>query len=111
MPHAHTPGPWTINQHEPCTVNAIYRNRENPLPFSICQVFGQNGEEAKANARLIATAPEMLEALQNVLRCAERDDVEKRRDMTGLNVHLTTRAVVAIRESITRATGRTLGKE
>ena len=65
---------------------------------------------SRLNTHLIAAAPEMLEALQNVLRCAERDDVEKRRDMTGLNVHLTTRAVVAIREAITRATGRERGE-
>jgi len=48
----------------PCTVNAIYRNRHNPLPFTICEVWGQTGDEATANARLIAAAPDMLAALE-----------------------------------------------
>lgn len=62
-------------------MDAVYRNRENKLPFSICQVWGQNGEEAKYNARLIASAPEMLAALlevqedyRDLLRASPTDD-------------------------------------
>lgn len=59
---AHTPGPWTINErHGGTTVLigastvAIAYDPEEPT---------QASETAKANARLIAAAPELLAALQ-----------------------------------------------
>ena len=70
----HTPGPW------------IVINAKNGLPYQICAIHGRDTEpgvvgkgilrwgsislpssgEGKANARLIAAAPEMLEALKVV---------------------------------------------
>ena len=74
----HTPGPW---------VHSITGSRmtdEYSQPFAVFQeghsnmiagVFGDvsGGEEvARENARLIAAAPDLLEALKGVLRVADR---------------------------------------
>lgn len=83
MEHKHTPGPWEITSHRPPY------SEENDFPgvgISIpdaelasgihedaIEVWGENSE---ANARLIAAAPELLEALRGVLRVADRATVE-----------------------------------
>jgi hypothetical protein len=65
----HTPGPWEVSRNN---AGAI------PLHFQPPEVFGRggnccvasnlgNGPESEANARLIAAAPELLEALQECL--------------------------------------------
>jgi hypothetical protein len=57
----HTPSPWTVEQDAFCfTVNADF----SPVAF----VTGDNAE-GRANARLIAAAPELLAALRE---CADR---------------------------------------
>lgn len=56
--NAHTPGPWAVNDDDPTEVVT----RHGRL-VAACHYRG----EAKANARLIAAAPELLEAL---LDCA-----------------------------------------
>lgn len=58
----HTPGPWHTNGGN------IYAQR-NPggIRTSICEVFRDAGYDAcRANARLIAAAPELLAALERV---------------------------------------------
>mgnify|MGYP001617764458 CR=1 FL=1 len=70
MTAQHTPGPWTV-EPEPdgwsVTTN-VY--------FLATVYFGHEGPkdtEASANARLIAAAPDLLAALQNVVRCIEAE--------------------------------------
>ncbi len=66
----HTPGPWTIEQFahpygktEDRTITS-YTRTGNPLRIGRAyNVMGPN--ETDANARLIAAAPDMLEALRN----------------------------------------------
>jgi len=69
----HTPGPWTIEPVRPYVVDGrlhtIVNNEryptafvpawDDPLPGEV-----EGAEEAKANARLIAAAPEMLQVLK-----------------------------------------------
>lgn len=52
----HTPGPWVIGQHDGavCDCNGFYINQKHP-----------------ANARLIAAAPELLEALEHTVDTLE----------------------------------------
>ena len=59
----HTKGPWFGSREKPVFVplKAISCER---LGFSIGWVNGHREEEAAANARLIAAAPELLEALK-----------------------------------------------
>lgn len=63
----HTPAPWKVNGTQ---VHA-----DNKHESLIADVFDQN-EACKANARLIAAAPELLEALEIALEASTqgRDD-------------------------------------
>ena len=68
---AHTPGPWAVgpefdNDGEP----EIIIEHQTPFGNLVIAVAlpGLQGQEA--NARLIAAAPELLEALQNLLAVA-----------------------------------------
>ena len=69
----HTPGPWgyawaggiaLVFQKGEETIASIPYDDDNEIP------------QVEANARLIATVPELLEALQGVLRVADRATVE-----------------------------------
>lgn len=68
----YTPGPWVARwwKETECLVG-----REKESPFCMAGVIakgrGFSNEEVEANAHLIAAAPELLEALHNVLSCAE----------------------------------------
>ena len=88
----HTPGPWTAD-------NWVYKDpqtniTENIVPvvlgkkFRIAAIDSDNGKdnpytiplsEAKANARLIASAPELLDAVLMLLGCTDlnTDDLDE----------------------------------
>lgn len=57
---SHTPGPWYLEefQHGPTQIKDQTQNRV------LADVRQWNGGQGKANARLIAAAPELLEALK-----------------------------------------------
>ncbi|HXJ14353.1 MAG TPA: hypothetical protein VNH19_18915 [Candidatus Limnocylindrales bacterium] len=65
---SHTPGPSTLS---PAGRYVRYEGIRGP---NICDldVFGGTEQEARANARLIAAAPDLLAALQAVVRVADR---------------------------------------
>jgi len=62
----HTPGPWAVTKAKPRKVtaggvvicNAVIRN----MATTAQNKHGKSIDEAQANARLIASAPELLEA-------------------------------------------------
>lgn len=60
----HTPGPWIVDENN-ATIFANDSRWEDPT--AICKVDTLPGEETDANARLIAAAPELLEALESLL--------------------------------------------
>lgn len=67
MPHSFTPGPWEalkFSQHELQTDFAMVKIGER------VHMIGYSDED-KANARLIAAAPELLAALQEVIAAAD----------------------------------------
>jgi len=79
MSNSHTPGPW----HKLCAVTqsgicgaSIYGQIESDgqpkLGSHIAEVFGQHTTIDEANARLIAAAPELLEACKAVLANADK---------------------------------------
>lgn len=62
---SHTPGPWTLLDDQ--TFSTLGDKRvAGANKISPAIVFGGLGEETEANARLIAAAPELLEALKEV---------------------------------------------
>lgn len=93
----HTPGPWTARDygHE----NIIHIEHETGS--AIAQIGGPttNMDLAEANARLIASAPELLEVLGDMLaRFADHEQY----DETGED----TEAINAARAAIRKATGQ-----
>lgn len=64
MSTQYTPGPWRIGTPPPNGEQTI--GTLNGLMVAVATT-GAEMEETKANARLIAAAPELLEALQSVL--------------------------------------------
>jgi len=82
----HTPGPWSVGG----PTQYAYQLRIDP---SIGVVYG-GGEEVQANARLIAAAPEMLEALKSAADALDSD-----------NPDIQLRAAIAARETINRIEG------
>lgn len=68
MTTQHTPGPWQIRQHEKGFVvfysdGGIRSNTAQCYSSNVCEEHGS----AEANARLIASAPDLLAALQEIL--------------------------------------------
>lgn len=61
----HTPGPWeSINGY-------IFPIKGEKI--CIMTAMGSKGSEREANARLIAAAPELLEALQSIIEIGKRN--------------------------------------
>jgi hypothetical protein len=71
--HKHTPGPW-----HPVTLGAspdhAWAIDSELVEIARLPEWTDNQAEAEANARLIAAAPEMLEALQNLAHPMASDE-------------------------------------
>ena len=75
METKHTPGPWRCGEQGAQGYDSIRihtgkpaRNEaERRTELMICDVFGHSAAENRANARLIAAAPELLAALEELL--------------------------------------------
>lgn len=105
MKTKHTPGPWTFNNDSlggPLSVYATNRVIDDAFPNEppICQCLADSreGQDVKANARLIACAPELLDALGKILSIACERGVNK----TDQRDYIETVAKLAI----TKATGQ-----
>jgi len=85
MSAKHTPGPWTLvdgGRHWNNPIIDNYRIHTVPTDKGFDITTGNYGEllvehiYEEADARLIAAAPELLEALKGVIRVADRATVE-----------------------------------
>jgi hypothetical protein len=72
----HTPGPWNLYEKHGGELDTTITATANGSQILICDVIGCRNNEgvitketAKANAKLIAAAPELLEALNKVMSC------------------------------------------
>lgn len=89
MKQQHTPGPWRVSAD-----GVEVGSADSFKPFGGCGCCGSpwmtadDPEVAKADARLIAAAPELLEALQLAVRQNEHDMV-----MTGDELRLARAAI------------------
>ena len=76
MTPKHTPGPWRavyppqLPAPEYVPIHIYGHDSDSPLrraaEFNVCTVTSYSWLERKANARLIAAAPDLLEALENL---------------------------------------------
>lgn len=85
----HTPGPWHVQPSDHPGGLLI-----KPIPG---QVVAQCDElpEMEANARLIAAAPEMYEALRNFVSIVPRADARDTRDTSYNNARTQARTALA----------------
>jgi hypothetical protein len=82
----HTPGPWasdpTVSFHDrpdlPCVVD------EHRLIVAQCWDDGHSEDECEANARLIAAAPELYEALRMCLLNGNLEEQERDMGLAAL---------------------------
>lgn len=75
---AHTPGPWRVS--EPLGQRGAEVRHVSNLHTPVCMVNSGCRPEGEANARLIAAAPDLLAALEDMreqLRAHVRLDVKK----------------------------------
>ena len=64
----HTPGPWTVaNNSRSILAGSIRINQQAGPAAQSAAVAARNELTLQANAKLIAAAPDMLEALQEVV--------------------------------------------
>lgn len=75
----HTAGPWHVNRAGGWTIHAGYRVPIATVATGVIE-GAYKTEAIEANARLIAAAPELLEALRLVLDC-DYDDERKVKDV------------------------------
>lgn len=72
----HTPGPWLYGQDGFSLGNGVvYSRHANGNPKDICTVRGW-GADQQANVRLIAAAPDLLEALEEMVNNEEQVEFE-----------------------------------
>lgn len=101
---AHTPGPWRYNGG---STGCVQRDYEGEFHM-VASVYGERGPEGisssselKANARLIAAAPELLVALNELFVFHEFGDVL----VTSSKIEEISAAVDRARAAISKATG------
>jgi hypothetical protein len=61
----HTPGPWTVGEQNPAD-NTIAIKAGKLSPLAYCAPRPHWDDTQKANARLIAAAPDLLQALEGL---------------------------------------------
>ncbi len=94
MMSKHTPGPWRIIEIRGRAV--ILEPEQDGHVCKISEWADEYAEEQEANARLIAAAPELLEALENLVSLCE----------AGLNKEYNIEAELSEpRAAIAKATG------
>lgn len=100
----HTPGPWRLGEIRDDQID-IDAKRHGALArvawlMDEDKLLGKNSPEQEANARLIAAAPELLEALED-LECEASAELDP---TTSLNI-----AIECARAAIAKATAAESG--
>lgn len=80
---SHTPGPWIIE--EPYTTDVMVQGRDGLSPICECTISGIGEEQAEANARVIAAAPDLLSACRLVLYGLRKGSVKSQPVLEGLD--------------------------
>ena len=99
MTAAHTPGPWQVAWSERVETNASILGQGDQIAWVESHQVGE--ERARANARLIAAAPDLLAALRAMLA----SPAGVARPLSGDEVRSLSDAVSLARAAIAKATG------
>lgn len=68
-----TPAPWFFTgKHDECEVRYVCSKNEYSGSNDICTLFTGGAIEQESNANLIAAAPELLEALQEMVAIVKK---------------------------------------
>lgn len=103
--HKHTPGRWSVTEHNWSTTTIYGPNKERICRICIEDEATEDTQQeleriASANARLIAAAPDLLERLNGLTL---RLETIRETDTTGLHLNADIESARAV---IARATGR-----
>ena len=88
----HTPGPWVMDDAQPGDLFRHVLHGNGDSFGYICRISTNGNANADADARLIAAAPELLEALQRLSAQCERLRLP---GQTESDAERTARAVIA----------------
>lgn len=110
---SHTPGPWSNERIWDTPASRIHARVEG-VPMALAEVFTmRNAGEKEANARLIAAAPDMFAALNEVHGCFDVQTMDeilrKDGDVHGDDefcVNVTAKQLRAINDAILKAEGK-----
>lgn len=92
----HTPGPWVIGQSGDLDTPIFCNGKDAINVFA-----GETGQlQAEANARLIAAAPEMLEALERII-----DQIDSTTSRVSNNYELLHAILIGARTAVAKAKG------
>jgi len=102
----YTPGPWRVGHHTQMSVSIRVFDNDKATRGAIAQAFAEGMshdqlDECEANARLIAAAPALLEALRECV--AAYVDVDHANTYTSDDVLSVVKANERIRTSVTAA--------
>ena len=113
MTTQHTPGPWAAHHHEATDTYTIHVAGRSWQSWAVAHVWDCFQDEA--NARLMAAAPDLLEALKAIMEMLD-DEIKTSTDEQlafGLtdpacpeNVKTELRCVIACRAAIAKAEGK-----
>lgn len=70
----HTPGPWSVEIDHHNNAPEFIRAYADGEMYDLASVLCDETGNASANARLMAFAPELLAALQNIVACFDAND-------------------------------------
>ena len=79
MTAAHTPGPWFVQESDHADTGLLIK----PIPGQVVAECDPV-PEMEANARLIAAAPELLEALQACVKLLREDGTTTQRALAAI---------------------------
>jgi hypothetical protein len=100
----HTPGPWMLGENTPSELDQpIYANGTEGC-VGICVVDLDEADEADANARLIAAAPDLLAACKKIVATHDIRDEHANEYEAGYTEGLGVASKIA-RDAIARAEG------
>jgi hypothetical protein len=75
----HTPGPWRVDHSGNCHIGII---DENERTIAFCALQNENSEEDESNSCLIASAPDLLSALERLAHpMADDEDLDYAREI------------------------------